>query len=155
MKKILCALIPLFLLACGPSAIRYNDALIAAQLDISADLNRIFTKNATYENIHDNRLILVKNAEKGLEISRNLQDFKGNSDYQKSAIQYYSFVANYFSTTLAIDSLLYYYASKDGINHLSDERFNQMQANFRHFQTLETELLNQQKKFAKEFNLKL
>lgn len=155
MKKTLIVFVLCLLTACGPSAISYNDAIISPQLAISADLNRIFSKNSTYESVQKDRLLLIENAEKGLEICRNLPNYKGNSDFRNAANQYYSFVVNYFSTTLDIDQLLLQYHSKDGIHQLSEEQFNQMQANFRHFNELESELMVQQKKFADEFKLKL
>lgn len=145
----------LFLISCGESAITYNDTLVQPQIEISENLNVIFSPNVDYDDIQKHRELMVERAEKGLEVSRKLNDFKGNSTYKDAAVKYYSFVTTYFSSTLEIDSLLYYFNSTDRMEKISEERFEQVQSNFKHFQELENHLLDEQEKFAQEFKLNL
>lgn len=148
-------LFSLFFYSCGPSALQYNDKLIGPQREIAAHLDTIFNPNSSYSTIQQQRLELVRQAEATLSSIRNLPDFKENSSYKQAAVKYYSFVANYFDSTLDIDSLLYKYSSKDRIPTINEIQFQQTNKNFQHFQELENELKKEQEKFAKEFGLNL
>ncbi|MFA7447564.1 MAG: hypothetical protein WCY77_03935 [Weeksellaceae bacterium] len=144
-----------FFVSCGQTAIGYNDSVIRPQIEISAYLDSIFLANSSYNAIHSYREEMVKNAEEGLSKIRVLDDFKGNESYRESAQKYYSFVATYFSSTLEIDSILYQFNSPERLESVPQERIEQIRKNFQHFQELEENLLNEQQKFAEEFNLKL
>lgn len=143
------------LISCEQSAVNYNDTLIKPQIEISAYLDSIFTPNTSYEEIQNYREKLVQSAEKGLTETRNLKDFKGNSQFKESGQKYYSFVSNYFSSTLEIDSILYRFNSPERLESISQERMNQVRKNFHQFLELENTFLEEQQKFGEEFKIRL
>lgn len=153
--RFLLILFSILLFSCGPSAIQYNDRLIGPQQEIAAHLDTLFSAGASYDLIRDQRLKLLEKSEEALIQIRTMKDFKGNTEYQQAAVKYYSFIANYFSSTLEIDSLLYNFSDKERIPYLDENLFLQTQKNFQHFEELENELKREQEKFAQSFGLKL
>lgn len=142
-------------ISCGESAMHYNDTLVKSQIDISENLNKIFSETVNYDEIVLNRKDLVENAEKGLEASQTLTDFKGNTSFKFAAVKYYSFISSFFSSSEEIDSLLYYFSNKERMKEISQEKFDRFQWNLEQFQTLEEVFLNEQRKFAQQNQLKL
>ena len=145
----------LTLISCGESAMHYNDTLVKSQIDISENLNKIFSENVSYDQIVQQRKAMIENAEKGLEATQTLTDFNGNTSFKFAAVKYYSFVSSFFSTTDEIDSLLYFFSNKERMKKISQEKFDRFRWNLDQFQSIEDEFLNEQRKFAQENQLKL
>src|SRR5690606_11768234 len=89
----------LTLISRGESAMHYNATLVKSQIDISENLNKIFSEYISYEQIIQQRKAMIENAEKGLEATQTLTGFKGNTSSKFAAVKYYSFVSSFFSTT--------------------------------------------------------
>lgn len=145
-----------FLTSCtGETAIGYNDTIIKPQLKIVEQMDSIFIPENSYATIQKHRQKLVETAESGLEETQALTDYQGNESFKKTAIDYFTYVKNYFGETPGIDSILYKFNSPERLNSLSDGVYKQTQDSFNQFLELENNLLTEQQKFAVEFNLKL
>lgn len=145
-----------FLTSCsGETAIGYNDTIIIPQLKIVEQMDSIFIPENSYATIQKHRQKLVETAESGLEETQALSDYQGNESFKKTAIDYFTYVKNYFGETPGIDSILYKFNSPERLNSLSDGVYKQTQDSFNQFLELENNLLTEQQKFAVEFNLKL
>lgn len=149
-------LFSLLIFSCtGKTAISYNDSIIKPQLEIVAYMDSIFTPEVSYKEIADFRQKMMQSAERGLEATKNLEDFQGNESFRDTAVEYFSYVKSYFGETPKMDSILYNFNSPERLELLSDEIYTSTQENFKKFLNLENELLNEQQKFAVEFNLKM
>lgn len=142
-------------ISCSESAMNYNEILVKSQVDISENLNKIFSGNPNFDEIVHYRKAMVENAEKGLEASQTLTEFKGNTSFKLAAVKYYSFVSGLFSSSEDIDSLLYYFSGKERLKDISEEKFDKFQWKLEQFQNLEKVFLDEQRKFAMENQLKL
>ncbi len=149
-------LFSLLILSCtGKSAIQYNDTIIKPQLEIVAAMDSIFNPEVSYTEIQKHRQQMVNSAEKGLEASQILEDFQGNKSFRNAAVEYFSYVENYFGGTEEMDSILYKFNSPERLESLPDGIYTSTQESFKKFLELENKLLSEQQKFAVEFNLKM
>jgi len=150
-------LISALLFSCtGKTAISYSNTIIKPQLKIVSEMDTIFAGPETsVETIGKNREEMVQIAKNALEEIQNLEDFKGNNSFKNSAVKYFSFIQNYFSATDNLDSIIYKFNSEERIQNLTEEQYNETQGKFNEYLELEKELLDEQKKFAKEFNMPL
>lgn len=140
----------------GKTAVGYNDTIIEPQLEVVEKMDSIFSNpDISYSSIQKFRTEMVESAKKGLEESKKLDAFKGNDSFKNAAVTYFSFVQSYFSSTDEIDSILYKFNSDSRIETLSDEQYDNAQTKFEQYLELEDNLLEEQQKFAKEFQVKL
>ena len=153
--SLLTLLFPLLISCTGETAIDYNDTIIKPQLKIVEQMDSIFLPENSYQTIQKHRKKLVEIAESGLEETQALTDFQGNESFKKTAIDYFTYVENYFGETPGIDSILYNFNSPKRLESLSEGVYKQTQDSFNQFLELENDLLTEQQKFAVEFNLKL
>ena|SRR5690606_9443021 len=149
-------LISVFLFSCGKTAIGYNDTIIKPQLQIVGQLDSIFSDSQTsVESIQNHRKKIISISEKALNELRELEDFKGNSEFKNSAQKYFSFVNHFYKNTENLDSILYKFNDENRIQSLDSTTFKSIQKKFNDYLDLENELLGEQKNFAGEFGFSL
>lgn len=157
MKKIVALLLVVicFFSCTGKTAIGYNDTIIKPQLEVVALLDSMFTKEVSYPNIQKYRESLIGVSDRALTQIKKLEDYKGNTSFRMAGIKYFTFVSNYFLTTPNVDSLIYNSNSPERFETIPEDVFKKLQADFNHFLVLEKELLDEQQKFANEFQINL
>ena len=150
-------LLSVFIFSCTKKdAIGYSDTIIKPQLAIVAEMDTIFDGSETsMETIRKNRKEMVTIAQNALQEIQKLDDFKTNSSFKNSAVDYFSFVKNYYSATENIDSIIYKFNSEERIQKLTENQYNETQEKFEEYLALEQKLLSEQQRFAKEFNMPL
>lgn len=136
-----------------PSGTAYNDAIINPQKEIAQALSEIFTKEADFASIEKSRNAMVESAKKGLNRVDSMQDFEGNTAFKDAAKEYYQYVNQYFSTTPNIDSILYNLNSPERMKEADSKIYDLVQSDLKYYLNLETNLLNKQQEFLKEFQI--
>jgi len=159
MKSLLAvSILALFLFSCNSfdSPISYNDTIIKPQLEVVEKLDSIYAgENISVENIKKHRLDLVSKVEKAMKEVRDLEDYKGNTSFKEAGMKYLAHLNLIYNKTQNIDNLIYNFNSEERIEKMSDKDYNFMEAELKKYLELENALLDEQKKFAEQFNMRL
>lgn len=152
------SIVLLTILSCNSftSPISYNDTIIKPQLEVVSKLDSIFQdENVSVEKIKKHRLELVSIVEDAMTNVKSLEDYKGNTSFKESGMKYLAHLNLIYNKTANIDSLIYNFNSVDRIEKMSEKDYNFMEAELKKYLELENNLLDEQKKFAQQFNMKL
>lgn len=148
----------LILFSCNAfeSPISYNDTIIKPQLEVVEKLDSIYAGEETsIETIKKHRLELVIKVEEAMADVKDLKDFKGNTAFKEAGLKYLAHLNLIYNKTQNIDSLIYQFNSDERVEQMSDKDYNFMEAELNKYLELENALLDEQKKFAQQFNMKL
>lgn len=158
MKVFLASLIvAILILSCnGNTATGYNDTIIKPQLEAITKLDSIYAgPEVSVEKIKQHREELVSIVNKTITDIKKSEDFKGNKSFREAALKYFSHLNFVYNKTLNIDSLIYKSNSEERAQTMSEKDYNFMVKESQKYVELETQLLDEQKKFAKQFNIQL
>lgn len=152
------SILTIFIFSCNSfdSPISYNDTIIKPQLEVVEKLDSIYAgPEISVENIKKHRLELVSKVEKAMTEVRELEDYKGNTAFKEAGMKYLAHLNLIYNKTQNIDSLIYKFNSEERIENMSDKDYQHMEAELKKYLELEKALLDQQKKFAEQFNMRL
>lgn len=147
-----------FLVSCniGNNSISYNDTIIKPQLQVITKLDSIYAgPEVSVENIKKHREELLKDVEDAMNEIRELKDFKGNTAFKEASMKYFSHVNFLYGKTKNIDSLIYNINSEERTANMKAGDFEFMDRETQKYLELENALLEEQKKFAQQFNMRL
>ncbi len=98
---------------------------------------------------------MVSKVEEAMADVKDLKDFKGNTTFKEAGLKYLAHLNLIYNKTQNIDSLIYQFNSDERVEQMSDKDYNFMEAELNKYLELENALLDEQKKFAQQFNMKL
>lgn len=138
------------------NSVSYNDTIIKPQLEVITKLDSIYAgPEVSIENIRKHREELVADINSAMKEIRNLKDFKGNTSFREAAMKYFSHLNFLYEKTNNIDSLIYKFNSQQRVDNMNEKDYDFMQRELNKYLELENTLLDEQKKFAQQFNMKL
>lgn len=136
--------------------VNYNDTIINEQSKVVALIDSMYMSPETsISKIKDFREQLITTAENAYNISNDLEDYKGNTSFRNAAKNYFGYLVEFYTENPKIDTLIYMTNSEERLDMMNQVDFEYFEKEYVKYLELEDKVIQEQLKFAQEFNIRL